>query len=275
MTDGGTAATVLVPAALVADLDLVGIGESDVLRDKEQAFLLEDDVRGVAPTIDGTYDTPAGLIDDDGLGLGIIGDDVIAFLDGDVVTAGDGRERLTHGDERATAVVVPTMVLAELEAAADLRHGAHPLAVRQGHVHIAGPLVEVTDEGPHLAVGDRDGKFVGIQDDLPEAGADLDVVAACDGRERLAEGDEDAAVVLVPAAVLAPLEFRVAFGGDIRRPDAVLLGRTDIIVPVAVQADDVPARDRLRLRLVAAADLGADLRAEASVTLARPASGFT
>ena len=153
------------------------------------------------------------------------------------------------------------MVLTDLELAADLGHGAHPLAVGEGHIHIAAPLVEVADEGPDLAVVNGDGEVVGVQDDLPEARADLDVVTTGDSLERTSELDEGTAVVLVPTGILTPLELRIALGGDVRRPDAVVLGRQDIVLPVAVQADDIPAGHLHHRRLFAAADLAAHLRA--------------
>jgi hypothetical protein len=210
VTDGGAAATVHIPIALVTDLDLVIRGQGDVPRDEEQAFFLEDDVRTAAPAGDGTHHAPAGLVDDDGLGGRVIGDNVVAFLHSDVVTAGDGRERLADLHEDTAAVVVPAVVLADLELAADLGHGAHPLAVGEGHVHIAAPLVEVADEGPDLAVVNGDGEVVGVQDDLPEARADLDVVTTGDSLERTSELDEGTAVVLVPTGILTPLELRIA-----------------------------------------------------------------
>ena len=151
------------------------------------------------------------------------------------------------------------MVVAELEAVGvEMRDRAHPLAVGQDHIHIAGPAVEVADQAPDIAVADGD-RIVGrIEHDFPETCGNLDVRAAGHRLERLIQGHERSAEVGIPGTVETPLEFRSFRHGDIGRPEAAVVGGEDVVLPVTVQTDDVPTLDRLRLRtgFIAADDAG-------------------
>ena len=161
------------------------------------------------------------------------------------------------------------MVVADLEAAFELRGRADPLAVGQDHVHVTGPFVEFADQGPHFSGGDGDLLVVGVIDDLVETGRDLDVGGVVgQGIESNAEFDEGATDILSPISVLTELEAAVAavvLGdvGEVAGPHAVLLGHGDIAAPTVEVADDSPALVAFRLGFgLVAADLGAHAAAE-------------
>ena len=254
------ATVVLVPAAVFAPLELGIFRSVDTDRPDTVVFRGEDIVVPVAVETD---DVPAAdrLVDGDRLRFRVVGHDVVAFSREHDVRAilTDSFERLAEFLEVAADAQGPVVVVAELEAVGvEMRDGAHPLAVGQDHIHIAGPAVEVADQAPDIAVADGD-RIVGrIEHDFPETCGNLDVRAAGHRLERLIQGHERSAEVGIPGTVETPLEFRSFRHGDVGRPEAAVVGGEDVVLPVTVQADDVPARDRLRLRtgFIAADDAG-------------------
>ena len=174
----------------------------------------------------------------------------------DVLTGLGSREGGAHLRREAVGLgtigvfVGPGEVVADLEATVDVNQlaGVDASFFSQFKVGVPTGTVDVTDEGEHVTGGNGDGRSLGIgeiQDNLVETCGNIDVGTTGYGCEGFAQGNHSATIVLVPSAILAPLEgsglFAVGgFGGNESGPHITILGSDDIVVPVAIEADDVP-----------------------------------